>query len=77
MDTESWPVAAHINLDDHTRQGETPMTDSARGAGDATGERPDRESTTGPPRWVRVFGISAVVVVVLFVILRFTVFGGM
>jgi hypothetical protein len=57
------------------------MTDPARGAGDdpgdPTGERPDREATPGPPRWVKVFGISAVVVVVLFVILRFTVFGGM
>jgi hypothetical protein len=61
------------------------MADPARGAGDTTGddtgddtgERPDREATTGPPRWVKVFGTIAVVVVVLFVILRFTVFGGM
>jgi hypothetical protein len=53
------------------------MADSARGGGDDTGRGPDRESTTGPPRWVKVFGIIAVVVVVLFVILRFTVFGGM
>jgi hypothetical protein len=33
---------------------------------------PDRESTTGPPRWVRISGIIAVVVVLLIVILLLT-----
>lgn len=33
---------------------------------------PDRESTIGTPRWVRVFGIIFLVVVLLFVILVFT-----
>jgi hypothetical protein len=28
----------------------------------------NRDSATGPPRWVKVFGIIAIVVVVLFVI---------
>ena len=30
---------------------------------------PPRESTTGTPRWVKVFGIIALVVVLLFVVL--------
>ena len=29
---------------------------------------PDRESLTGTPRWVKVFGVIALVVVVLFVV---------
>ena len=29
------------------------------------GVEPDRESTTGPPRWVKVFGIIALVLVLL------------
>jgi len=37
-----------------------------------TGVAPDRGPTTGTPRWVKVFGIIALVVVVLFVILLFT-----
>jgi len=37
--------------------------------GDDTGVGPDGGSTTGTPRWVKVFGIIAVVVVVLFVVL--------
>jgi hypothetical protein len=38
------------------------------------GVGPDRASTTGTPRWVKVFGIVALIVVVLFVVLF--VFGG-
>ena len=30
---------------------------------------PEREQITGPPRWVKVFGIVALVVIVLFVVL--------
>jgi hypothetical protein len=37
--------------------------------GDETDAAPDRESTGGTPRWVKVFGIVALVVVLLFVIL--------
>ena len=37
-----------------------------------TGVGPERESATGTPRWVKVFGIIVGVVVVLFVILLFT-----
>ena len=33
---------------------------------------PDREPTTGMPRWVKAFGIIALVVVLLFVIVMFT-----
>ena len=41
-------------------------------AGDDIEVQPDREATTGTPRWVKVFGIIALVVVLLFVILLFT-----
>jgi hypothetical protein len=44
--------------------------------GDATRVRPDRGSTTGAPRWVKVFGIIALVVVLLFVIVAITGIGG-
>ncbi len=36
------------------------------------GAEPDDEPTVGPPRWVKVFGIITLVVVVLFVILLLT-----
>jgi len=43
------------------------------GTGDDTGGvGPDRGSTTGMPRWVKVFLIVALVVVLLFVILLLT-----
>ena len=40
--------------------------------GDDTGVAPHRGSTTGTPRWVYVFGIIAIVLVLLFVILHLT-----
>jgi hypothetical protein len=40
--------------------------------GDHTGVRPDRGSTTSTPRWVYVFGLIALVLVLLFVILHLT-----
>jgi hypothetical protein len=40
--------------------------------GDDTGAGPDRGSLTGMPRWVKVFGIIALVVVLLVVILLLT-----
>jgi hypothetical protein len=43
-----------------------PNTDNDTGAG------PDRESATDTPRWVKVFGIIAFIVVLLFVILIVT-----
>jgi hypothetical protein len=39
---------------------------------DYTGVGADHESATSTPRWVKVFGVIAVVVVVLFVILLLT-----
>jgi hypothetical protein len=36
--------------------------------GDNSGVGPDRSSPSGTPRWVKVFGIIALVVVLLFVI---------
>ena len=40
--------------------------------GDDTGVAPDRGSTTSTPRWVYVFGIIAIVLVLLFVIMHLT-----
>ncbi len=37
---------------------------------------PDRDSTPGTPRWVKLFALVALVVVVLFVIVRVTGLGG-
>lgn len=34
--------------------------------------RPDRRPTTGTPRWVKAFGITAVILVVLFFVLHLT-----
>ncbi len=39
---------------------------------DDTGVRPDRKSTTSTPRWVKIFGIIAVVLALLFAILHLT-----
>ena len=41
-----------------------------------TGSEPDRESTTGMPRWVKVFGIIVIVVVLLFVVVTMVAGGG-
>lgn len=46
-------------------------------AGDDTGAGPDRKpTTTGAPRWVKAFGIAALVLVVLFVFLQLAGIGG-
>lgn len=37
-----------------------------------TGGGPDRRSTTGTPRWVKLFGVIALLLVLLFVILHLT-----
>lgn len=39
-------------------------------------DQPDRESAAGTPRWVKVSGIIALVLVLLSVILRLTGVGG-
>jgi hypothetical protein len=41
-------------------------------SGDDRGVGPDRRSTTGTPRWVKVFGIVALVLVLLFLVLLLT-----
>ncbi len=35
-------------------------------------KNPYRESTTGAPRWVKVFGVIAIILVVLFVVVHLT-----
>jgi hypothetical protein len=53
------------------------MTDPPSGPRfDDSGSRPGRPSTTGAPRWVKVFGIIVIVLVVLFAILQLTGLGG-
>ncbi|MBA3388730.1 MAG: hypothetical protein H0U02_05100 [Rubrobacter sp.] len=44
--------------------------------GDDTSVKPDRGLATGTPRWVKVFGIIAIVLVLLFVVIQFTGVGG-
>lgn len=39
-------------------------------------DRPDRGSTAGTPRWVKVFGIIFIVLVLLFVVVKVTGVGG-
>jgi hypothetical protein len=46
--------------------------DSNGDSGGDTDGGPDRGATTGTPRWVKVFGIIAIVLVLLFVILLLT-----
>lgn len=49
------------------------MTDPPyRDSGDDSGVTPDRESPPGTPRWVKVFGIVALVLVLLFVLMLLT-----
>jgi hypothetical protein len=43
---------------------------------DDTGTGPDRGPISGTPRWVKVFGVVALVVVLLFVVLILTGRGG-
>ena len=43
---------------------------------DDTDVGPDRGSTTGTPRWVRMFGIIVIVVVLLFVVVMMVAGGG-
>jgi hypothetical protein len=49
-----------------------PYPDSKPHIVDDTGVRPDLGWTTGTPRWVKVFGIIALVAVVLVVIMLLT-----
>jgi hypothetical protein len=65
-----------ILLEDTREEEDTHMADSPRDRdsdkGDNTGLPPDREPIRGVPRWVKVFGIIAVVASLLFIILLFT-----
>jgi hypothetical protein len=49
-----------------------PCRDSNDDTGEVTLMSPDSGSTTGAPRWVMVFGIVALALVLLFVILHLT-----
>ena len=42
-----------------------------RDPSDDTGVGPDRSSTYSTPRWVKVFGIMFIILIVLFIILHF------
>jgi hypothetical protein len=43
----------------------------SRDADDGTDNEPDRESTPGTPRWVKVFGIVCLILILLFVVMVF------
>jgi hypothetical protein len=47
-----------------------PDPDSNADTGDDTGVGPDRGSTTTTPRWVKVLGVVALILVLLFVIMH-------
>jgi hypothetical protein len=49
-----------------------PYPDSNSDTGDDTGVGPDHRWTTSTPRWVIVFGIIFIVLVLLFVIIHLT-----
>ena len=53
-----------------------PSPDSNGDTSDDTGVGPDRGSPPSTPRWVKVFGIIALVLVLLVVIIMFTGVGG-
>jgi hypothetical protein len=42
----------------------------------STNSRPDRESSSGTPRWLKVFGILVVVVILLFIVVMMVAGGG-
>lgn len=46
------------------------------GAGEEAGSGPDRGSSSGTPRWVKVFVIIGLVVVLLFLVAKLTGLGG-
>jgi hypothetical protein len=49
-----------------------PYPDSNSNTGDDTRVRPDYRATTSTPRWVKVFGIIVIILILLFVILHLT-----
>ncbi len=53
-----------------------PYPDSNDDTSDDTGVGPGRGSTISTPRWVKVFGIIVIVLVLLFAIKMLTVGGG-
>ncbi|MGP3924905.1 hypothetical protein [Streptomyces sp. 8N616] len=44
---------------------------------DGTGVGPDRGSTTGAPRWVKVFGVAFIAALIVAFVLMHTIGGGM
>ena len=58
----------------HTELASEPPTSESETSerGDDTGPEPDRESPPSTPRWVKVFGITAIVLVLLFAGLHLT-----
>jgi hypothetical protein len=52
------------------------MTDLPPGSGDAPCGVPGRRSTASTPRWVKVFGITAISLLLLFAVIVLTGIGG-
>ena len=53
------------------------FADKADGTGDNSSARPDRTSAYSTPRWVKVFGIILIVVLILVFLIQHLVFQGM
>ena len=65
----------HVNLENEAVQKETTHmanTPANRDSAGSSGVDPDRDSPPRTPRWVKVFGIIALVIVLLFLILMLT-----
>lgn len=52
------------------------LPNSNSGTGDETGVRPTEDQPPSTPRWVKVSGIIAIVLILLFVIINLTGIGG-
>ena len=48
-----------------------PYPDTGGDTGDNTGVGPERSSTYSTPRWVKVFGIIFITLIVVFIVLHF------
>jgi len=65
------PLIRPLRTSSPTRTAQ-PIEDLYANASDDTGSQPDRESPPSTPRWVKVFGITAIVLLLLFAGLHLT-----
>ena len=66
-----------MNAREDTHMADPPRYPDSKGeTSDDTRGRPTADRPLSTPRWVKVFGIVAIVVVLIFVVIRFTGVGG-